>query len=237
MRLSIILLLLNLRCQTAYHIQFHPFNSSTTYIPFTLKHHNSASFVTAGQTYGCLSYIPLPYFLIVGRKRPFHYSIHNSFFLMLMLLSGDIHVNPGPINGYSNYLCSPHPTFAAAATPPPPSPPSVANVDSGTPPPTAPFSPTAPPPLHHHPHPHTDSTNNKFKLCTLNIQSLRHQTHAAVALSPHPPELFSLIETFLNSDITLAEYQDYIASGYNLYRTPRTIKSRTSKNTTKIKNL
>ena len=104
-----------------------------------------------------------------------------------MLPSGDIHVNPGPINGYSNSLCSPHPNFAAAA--PPPSPPSVADVDSGTPPPPSPTAP--PPPLHHHHHPHTDSTNNKFKLCTLNIQSLRHPTHAAevnnLALSPHPP--------------------------------------------------
>src|SRR6218665_887336 len=107
MRLSIIFLLVSLRCQTAYHIQFHPSNSSTTYIPFTPRHHNSASFVTARQQYGCMSYIPLPYFLIVSRKRPFQNPIHNGFFLMLMLLSGDIHVNPGPINGYSTYRSSP----------------------------------------------------------------------------------------------------------------------------------
>src|SRR6218665_2292350 len=92
MRLSIILLLVSLRCQTAYHIQFYPSNSSTTYIPFTPRHHNSASFVTARQHYGCVSYIPLPYFLTVSRKRPFQNPIHNGFFLMLMLLSGDIHV-------------------------------------------------------------------------------------------------------------------------------------------------
>ena len=54
--------------------------------------------------------------------------------------------------------------------PPPPSstPSTDAAVDSG-PPPTLP-----PPPHHYHHHPHTDSTNNKFKLCSLNIQSLRH---------------------------------------------------------------
>src|SRR6218665_2353879 len=129
MRLSIILLLVSLRCQTAYHIQFHPPNSSTTYIPFTPRHHNSASFVTARQQYGCMSYqsinqnlysahsryllrgayIPLPYFPIISRKRPFQNPIHNGFFLMLMLLSGDIHVNPGPINGYSTYSSSPPP--------------------------------------------------------------------------------------------------------------------------------
>src|SRR6218665_2161884 len=239
MRLSIILIFVSLRCQTAHHIQFHPSNSSTTYIPFTPRHHNSAFFVTARQQYGCMSYIPRPYFLIVGRKKPFQHPIHNSFFLMLMLLSGDIHVNPGPINGYSNSLCSPHPNFAAAATPPPPppSPPSVADVDSGIPPPPSPTAPA--PPHHHHHHPHTDSTNNKFKLCMLNNQSLRHLTHAAevndLALSPHPPDLFALTETFINADTTLAEYQDCMPSGYNLHSTPRTIKSRTFKNTTGVR--
>src|SRR6218665_1562200 len=98
--------------------QFHPSNFSTTYIPFTLRHHNSASFATARQQYGRMSYIPLPYFLIVGQKVSFHHSIHNSFFLMLMLLSGDIHVNPGLINGHSNSLCSPQPNFAAVTLPP-----------------------------------------------------------------------------------------------------------------------
>src|SRR6218665_3974490 len=140
MRLSIILLLVSLRCQTAYHIQFHPSNSSTTYIPFTPRHHNSASFVTARQQYGCMSYIPLPYFLIVSRKRPFQTPIHNGLFLMLMLLSGDIHVNPGPINGYSTYPSSPPPyNFAAATPPPPPSIPSAA----ATPPPSSPSAATA----------------------------------------------------------------------------------------------
>jgi len=73
----------------------------------------------------------------------------------------------------------------------------------------------------------------------LNIQSLRHPTHASevndLALSPHPPDLFALTETFLNADSTLAEYQDCIPSGYNLHSTPRTIKSRTSKNTTGVR--
>src|SRR6218665_1688705 len=96
-----------------------------------------------------------------------------------MLLSGDMHVNPGPINGYSTYPSSPPPyNFAAAAVTPGPPP---------TPPP--------PPPRRHH-HPHADSTNNKFKLCTLNIQSLRHPARAAeindLARSSHPPDLFAL---------------------------------------------
>src|SRR6218665_1077361 len=243
MRLSIILLLVSLRCQTAYHIQFHPSNSSTTYIPFTPRHHNSASFVTARQQYGCMSYIPLPYFLTVSRKRPFQNPIHNGFFLMLMLLSGDIHVNPGPINGYSTYPSSQPPyNFAAAATPPPPTafaaatpppppftPSAAAAVDSGPPP-----TPPPPPPRRHH-HPHADSTNNKFKLCTLNIQSLRHPTHAAeindLARSSHPPDLFALTETFLNGDTTLAEYQDCIPSGYNLHSTPRNLKSQVTNTT------
>src|SRR6218665_352682 len=209
MRLSIILLLVSLRCQTAYHIQFHPSNSSTTYIPFTPRHHNSASFVTARQQYGCMSYIPLPYFLTVSRKRPFQNPIHNGLFLMLILLSGDIHVNPGPINGHS-------PPSAATA------------VHSGPPPP-----PPPPPPCHLHPP--ADSTNNKFKLCTLNIRSLRHPTHAAeindLALSSHPPDLFALTETFLNGDTTLAEYQDCLPPGYNLHSTPRNLKSQATNTT------
>src|SRR6218665_81546 len=123
MRLSIILLLAALRCQLAHHFEFHPSNSSSTHIPFTSRHHNSASFVTARQQYGCMSYIPLPYFLTVSRKRPFQNQIHNGFLPMLMLLSGDIHVNPGPTNGYSTYPSSPPPyNFAAAATPPPSTP-------------------------------------------------------------------------------------------------------------------
>src|SRR6218665_3902678 len=101
MRLSIILLLAALRCQLAHHFEFHPSNPSSTHIPFTSRHHNSASFVTARQQYGCMSYIPLPYFLTVTRKRPFQNPIHNGLFPMLILPSGDTHVNPGPINGHS----------------------------------------------------------------------------------------------------------------------------------------
>ena len=114
-------------------------------------------FVTARQQYGCMSYDPLPYILIVGRKRPFQHPIHNSFFLMLMLLSGDIHVNPGPINGNPTSLCSPLPNnnFAAAATPPN-TPPSAATAAVDSDPPSPPPAPPAPP--HHH---HNDSTNNK----------------------------------------------------------------------------
>jgi len=125
-----------------------------------------------------MSYIPLPYLLILGGKRPFQHPIHNSFFLMLMLLFGDIHVNPGPSNAFSISFSSQPPNFAVAM------PPSAATaaVDSDPPSP-----PPAPPP-----HPHNDSTNNKFKLCTLNIRSLLHPIHAAeindLALSPHPPD-------------------------------------------------
>src|SRR6218665_3167444 len=82
------------------------------------------------------------------------------------------------------------------------------------------------------------STNNKFKLCTLNIQSLLHPTHAAeindLALSSHPPDLFALTETFLNGYTTLAEYQDCIPSGYNLHSTPRNLKLQAT-NTTGVR--
>src|SRR6218665_2385974 len=113
-------------------------------VPFTPRHYNSSFFVTARQQYGCMSYmyIPLTYFLIVDRKRPFRQQIYNSFFLML--LSGDIHVNPGPINGYSTSPSSPPPNFAAATLPPPSPPSAGAAVDSGPPPPNA-----CPPPSPH----------------------------------------------------------------------------------------
>src|SRR6218665_1705377 len=171
MRLSIILLLAALRCQLAHHFEFHPSNSSSTHIPFTTRHHNSASFVTARQQYGCMPYIPLPYFLF-SRKRPFQNPIHNGLFLMLILLSGDIHVNPGPINGYSTYPSSPPPYNFAPATPPPPS--SIPSTAAAPPPPPPPSTPSAatavhsgppppppsPPGRHHHPP--ADSTNNKL---------------------------------------------------------------------------
>ena len=187
MILSIILLLISLRCQTAYHIQFHPSNPSVTYIPFTPSHLNSASFDTATRQNGYMSYIPLPFFLTVGRKRPFQHLIHNSFFIMLILLSGDTHVNPGPINKYSASLPPPPPpsVATAAAAPPhsPPLPPSAATaaVAAAPPPHTLPL---------HIPSQKTNKTS--FLLCSLNIRSLLHPTHSAeikdFPFSTHPPD-------------------------------------------------
>src|SRR6218665_2792401 len=129
-----------------------PYSVSPLQLPFTPRHHNSASFVIARQQYGCMSYIPLPYFLIVSRKRPFQNPIHNSFFLMLMLLSGDIHVNPGPSNGYSTYPSSPPPYNFAAATPPHPHP-SIPSAAPPPPPPPPPSTPSAATAVHSGPPP------------------------------------------------------------------------------------
>jgi hypothetical protein len=104
MYLPIILFAVALRCLTSYHIQFHP--SLVTYIPFTASHNKSpASPITATREYGRqLQLIPLSYFLTVYRKSHIYPSNNFNFFILLILVCGDVQTNPGPINLNSS-LC------------------------------------------------------------------------------------------------------------------------------------
>ena len=92
-----------------------------TYIPFTNKHHSPTSFATTARQHSHMSYIPIPLFLIVSRKRPVQHPIHNSFLVLSIIFFVDTHVNPRSINSYSPSRCLPPSKLTPSAPLPPPS--------------------------------------------------------------------------------------------------------------------
>jgi len=201
MRLPIILLILSLRLLTAYHIQFHPSNF-VNYISPTARHLFPT--LTAIRQHGHMNFIPLAFFITRSNKRNVRLSIHNSYLIMVILLSNDVQINPGPTH------CNP-----ALHSDPPPS--------AHLPP-----SSTPPPPSHNTSPQNTSphNSNNSFLLCTLNVRSLLKPSHSAeikdLTLSDNPPDLFAFTETWINlNTTTAAEYTESTPPGYHLYSTPR----------------
>src|SRR6218665_1639498 len=138
---SACLLLLSLRCLVSHN----PYPSQT-----------GALCTTATAQYSHLTVIPLSYFL--AQPCTMH-KPHKLFPSLLLLLSGDISLNPGPVSASHSYppaSVTPSAAVAAAAPPPPPPPP--------------------PPP--HIPH-QTRFSKKTFLLYSLNIRSLLNPQNSA----------------------------------------------------------
>src|SRR6218665_1752731 len=134
---------------------------------------------------------------------------HKLFPSLLLLLSGDISLNPGPVSASHSYPpASVTPSAAVAAAPPPPPPP--------------------PPP--HIPH-QTRFSKKTFLLYSLNIRSLLNPQNSAaltdLASSSHPPDLIALQETKISTSSSSDAHMSYsLPPGYSLHSFPRTTPSK-----------
>src|SRR6218665_925059 len=181
---SACLLLLSLRCLVPHN----PYSTQTR-----------ALCTTATAQYSYLTVIPLSYFLTQPR------TMHKpqKLFPSLLLLCGDISLNPGPVSASHSYPAAfVTPSAASAAAPPPPS--SSLHIPR-----------------------QTRSSNKTFLLYSLNIRSLLNPQNSAaltdLAPSSHPPDLIALQETKISTSSSSDAHMSYsLPPGYSLHRFPRT---------------
>src|SRR6218665_239900 len=201
---SACLLLLSLRCLGSHNP--HPTQTG-------------ALCTTAIAQYSHLTVIPLSYFL--AQPRTMH-KPHKLFPSLLLLLSGDISLNPGPVSASHSY--------PPASNPPASVTPSAAS--AAAPPPPAPAPPPPPPPPPHIPH-QTRFSKKTFLLYSLNIRSLLNPQNSAaltdLASSSHPPDLIALQETKISTSSSSDAHMSYsLPPGYSLHSFPRTTPSKNS---------
>src|SRR6218665_4026916 len=190
----LLLLLLSLSCLVSHN----PYSTQTR-----------ALCTTATAQYSYLTVIPLSYFL--AQPRTMH-KPQTLFPSLLLLLCGDISLNPGPVSASHSYPAAFVTPSAASAAPPPP------------------------PPSLHIPR-QTRSSNKTFLLYSLNIRSLLNpQNYAALtdlASSSHPPDLIALQETKISNSSSSDAHMSYsLPPGYSLHSFPRTTPSK--RNTAEI---
>ena len=106
MFISIILLLLSLRCLTACHVHSNPSNPSATYIPSIASSYPSPALPTATVQYSHLNCIPSASFLLTRRQTVRSSVINPRQIFLTLLLSGDIEINPGPCTSKNHTLRS-----------------------------------------------------------------------------------------------------------------------------------